>query len=360
MTDTFSFIIRTTDECNFNCSYCGIPKDAHRKMNNEVLFNLINKAIRSGKRKIFFIWHGGEPLSVGLDFYERAVNIQTEIQKSSPIIQIKNWLHTNGTLLTEDYCKFFAKYHFNISVSSDGPQKLHDKQRQYKNGKSTFNDVMKGIQLLHHCNFHPGVIAVLGKESLGFAKEIVDFFLSNNISYVSFNLQYKFFEENDFKTINSFNKFLIESHKYILGKNLPIQVRQIEWAKRSFTNKWELAIQCSHLATPCIYNYFGIDVNGNIFPGCTRIIDIFENGTPKFLIGNVITDDFKSAQNSLSFRRIEGIVRQHRLRCASTCDDFKYCYGGCTSQIIQTKETGFFSGYCANVKSMLNIVRIYK
>lgn len=360
MNDAFTFIIRTTDECNFNCLYCDIPKNAHRKMNNEVLFNLINKAIRSGKRKIIFIWHGGEPLSVGLDFYERAVNFQSDIHKSFPKIQIQNWLHTNGTLLTEDYCRFFAKYHFNVSVSIDGPRKLHNKLRQYKNGKPTFDDVIKGIQLLHHCHFHPGVIAVLGKESLGYAKEIIDFFLYNNIGYVSFNLQYKFFEENDFQTINSFNNFLSESHKYILDNNLPIQVRQIEWAKGSFTNKWELATQCSHLATPCIYNFFGIDVNGNIFPGCTRLIDIFENGTPKFLIGNVMSDDFGSAQRSPTFRKIEGIVRQHRIKCALTCDDFKYCYGGCTSQTIQSKKIGFFSGYCVNVKSILDIVRTCK
>ena len=81
MSDVCTFVIRITDTCNFRCSYCDIPSDKNRKMNDYVLSSLIEKAIKVDKTNIIFIWHGGEPLSVGLNFYEKAVNYQKEIQR---------------------------------------------------------------------------------------------------------------------------------------------------------------------------------------------------------------------------------------------------------------------------------------
>ena len=81
-------------------------------------------------REILFSWHGGEPTILGLDYFRRVVELQ---RKHCPAGKhIANSIQTNGVLLTDEWCRFFAAEKFGVGLSLDGPQELHDAYRVTK------------------------------------------------------------------------------------------------------------------------------------------------------------------------------------------------------------------------------------
>src|SRR5881394_957964 len=81
-------------------------------------------------------------------------------QKHADGKMIKNALQTNGTLLDDEWCRFFKQHNFLIGLSIDGPRQLHDKYRVDKQGKPTFDQVMHGMALLkrHKVDFNNLVV----------------------------------------------------------------------------------------------------------------------------------------------------------------------------------------------------------
>jgi sulfatase maturation enzyme AslB (radical SAM superfamily) len=138
-----SLLILITDACNMSCSYCygryGIKntplfmtKDTARKI---VDFSKINNI-----KKIAFF--GGEPL---LNF--SIIKEIVEYSKSMGMEMIYG-LTTNGTLVSKEVANYFKKNDIKVSVSIDGTKENHDKTRRYKNNSKTYDDVIKGIEIL--------------------------------------------------------------------------------------------------------------------------------------------------------------------------------------------------------------------
>lgn len=98
-------------------------------------------------KEVTFTWQGGEPTLMGLDFFRKVVELQKKYAK--PNQSIYNDLQTNGLLLDDDWCRFLKNHDFLVGISIDGPQELHDYARKTKNQKSTYDHVMRAIDLLH-------------------------------------------------------------------------------------------------------------------------------------------------------------------------------------------------------------------
>ena len=67
-------------------------------------------------------------------------------------MRLHNNFQTNGTLLNEEWCRFFHENNFLIGLSLDGPQELHDAYRLDKGGKPTFQRVLAAARLLQQHN----------------------------------------------------------------------------------------------------------------------------------------------------------------------------------------------------------------
>ena len=59
---------------------------------------------------------------------------------------------TNLTLLTDEMIKLFIDNDFNISVSLDGPEEIHDRYRVLKNGLGTFEIIMNNLKRIYKFN----------------------------------------------------------------------------------------------------------------------------------------------------------------------------------------------------------------
>ncbi len=147
--------------CNLNCDYCYyIPKaqmypDSDFYMTDEVLGSFTQQYIQAQHvPEVTFGWQGGEPLLMGIEFFERALGFQEKYRQ--PGTRIINTLQTNGTLIDENWATFFHEHNFLIGLSLDGPQPMHDAYRVDKASQPTWARVMRGAKLLkaHNVEFN--------------------------------------------------------------------------------------------------------------------------------------------------------------------------------------------------------------
>jgi uncharacterized protein len=137
--------------------------------------------------EVEFLWHAGEPLTVGVTFYEKALNVIHRYNSRN--IRVTNSIQTNATLINKRWCEFFSSANFSVGVSLDGPEFLHDRQRAKWSGSGSHREVMRGLGLLREYGIEPGVICVLTRESLKCPEEIFAFFHENNITKIAFNIE---------------------------------------------------------------------------------------------------------------------------------------------------------------------------
>ena len=156
--------------CNLRCDYCFylekeklFPEKEIFRMSDAVLESYIRQyAGAQPSPEVEFVWHGGEPTLLGIDFFRKAVEYQKPYRK---LKTIKNSLQTNGTLLTDEWCDFFKKNGFFIGISLDGPAEIHDRHRRNRGGEPSFDAVMKGLRLLQKHGVNYNVLACVAKET---------------------------------------------------------------------------------------------------------------------------------------------------------------------------------------------------
>ncbi len=116
--------------CNLACEYCyyleksnlyrSIDPAGKVVISDETLELFIKSYIEAQTTpKVMFTWHGGEALMRPVSFYRRVVELQ---HKYSRGIHIDNCIQTNGTLLTDQWCRFFRDNGWLVGISIDGPQ----------------------------------------------------------------------------------------------------------------------------------------------------------------------------------------------------------------------------------------------
>lgn len=181
--------------CNLSCKYCyyleknNLYKNADNKqdkfiMNDALLERFIEQYINSQTQsQIMFTWHGGETLMRPISFYKKAIELQ---KKYSQGYHIENTIQTNGTLLTDEWCRFFKENGWLVGVSIDGPQEFHDEYRRNKNGQPSFHKVMQGINLLNKYGVDWNAMAVVNDFNADYPLDFYNFFKEIGCHYIQF------------------------------------------------------------------------------------------------------------------------------------------------------------------------------
>ncbi|MBD9015136.1 MAG: anaerobic sulfatase-maturation protein [Prevotella sp.] len=175
--------------CNLACKYCyyleknNLYQNSHRHlMSDEMLEQFTREYIEAQTMpQVLFTWHGGEPLMRSIDFYKKALALQKKYAHGK---QIDNVIQTNGTLLTDEWCEFFAKNHWLVGISIDGPQEYHDHYRVTPAGKPSWEKVMQGISLLKKHRVEWNAMAVVNAYNAEHPLEFYHFFRDNGCQYL--------------------------------------------------------------------------------------------------------------------------------------------------------------------------------
>jgi uncharacterized protein len=176
--------------CNLNCTYCyylekqKLYPGSSFRMTDELLERFIRQYISVQQSPVIsFVWQGGEPTMLGLDFYKKVVELQ---HKHAGNKIIENSLQTNGTLITEEWGQFLKKHNFLVGISIDGPEHIHNKYRITINNKTSFSKVLEGIDILKHYQVEFNTLTVVHRNNAPHASEIYQFLKNIGSKYLQF------------------------------------------------------------------------------------------------------------------------------------------------------------------------------
>lgn len=343
-------ILQPTSFCNLDCSYCYLPdrKVAHRMLSSVTARLAEDLLSIDGKKRI--VWHGGEPLSTGIDYFSDLVKpfLNPKLQN-----KVVHSVQTNCTLLNDEWCELFKQHNFKVGISIDGPNSFNNQRVDLK-GRETYEKVIGGVKLLKKHNIQFSVIAVIGKSHYNKAKVLYDFFTELGCSSVGFNTQedegINLNISEDTEEINEFWREIFLAWK----ANPVIRVRELgnvlAWMKQICSGKqtyYDLSSIIDLIPT--------ISWDGNIVTLSPELHGAKSKKYNDFIVGNILDmklqDILKKAETEIYVKEfIEGWNS-----CKRQCEYFEFCGGGQASNkfyehgILNTTETI----YCRNVKKRL-------
>ncbi len=185
----FALMVKAAgSNCNLRCRYCyylGNDVSHHQLMTEECLRTLIRKYIEASPQPVLsFVWHGGEPMLRGLEFYRKAVAIQKELLPEG--WQCWNNLQTNGTLLNDEWGQFLKDEHFDVGISIDGTDFIHDEYRLDANGEGTYDLVADKIRLLMKYGIKPDLLCTVTQMTSEYGYEVYNNLKRFNTGWIQF------------------------------------------------------------------------------------------------------------------------------------------------------------------------------
>lgn len=178
--------------CNMKCRYCyylgkesRYPESTVFAMPRVLLEEYIVQHIEASEDEILrFSWHGGEPTLPGLHFFEQVIDIQRTHQP--PGRRVANGLQTNGLLLDDRWGRFLGSHDFQVGLSIDGPQRFHDRYRRDRKGRPTFNQTLRGFEILKKNGVKTEILCVVNDTNGGDPLGVYRFFRDIGASYITF------------------------------------------------------------------------------------------------------------------------------------------------------------------------------
>ncbi|MCM1438913.1 MAG: radical SAM protein [Roseburia sp.] len=321
-------IIKVTNGCNLRCKYC---YNAAKKFKSAIIpLETVEKTFSafSDYDCIQVIFHGGEPMLAGLDFYEKVLELEKRVTAFNGVT-FENLIQTNATLIDKRWLNFFKKHKFAVGISFDG---IYNDAYRGETQK-----VLKSIELLKKEGFNFGSIAVVTDPEYDLYKNYEYFKtlgITVDFSYVAIEGGAK-----DISVLDSENytKQMVDLFDKWIYDREGVAVRNIDFMiKKILKCNYEYCTNGS-----CIGNFYCVDVDGSLY-GCSM------ESAKKYCFGNI--SEFSNVHdviNSENFKRyISGSI-ERRKKCAASCAYFDYCKGGCTDNAITNGDiTSPNKSYC--------------
>jgi uncharacterized protein len=324
----FSLLIKPTSaDCNLRCDYCFYlsraalyPHTSRHRMSAEVLEQLIRTYLATDQPQYVFLWQGGEPTLMGLEFFRRVTSLQRKYGRPGAVVA--NGVQTNGVLIDDALAAHWAAYHFLVGVSLDGPAAVHDRYRRTSGGHGSHSRVLQGIECLKRHGVEFNALVLVSTANVERGREIYEYLCELGIYY----------------------------HQYIpcvefdpRGRPLPFTITASQWGdflcavfdawlagdfRRVSVRLFDSILvrmlggdhTICHMGRNCC-QYFVVEYNGDVYP-----CDFFVEADTK--LGNIMQDSWQALHDSPAYRAFGRQKSAWHKRCAS-CPYLDYCAGDC-------------------------------
>jgi len=315
--------------CNLRCRYCyNSAEFQHRSKPPSMALDTAEALHRSlidlGSKKVKLIWHGGEPLLRGIDFFRAVVAIQRDLLLELPDLTLENSIMTNATLMTNEWAAFFKENNWRVGVSLDGPAHVHNKYRVDAKGKGTFDTVLEGIRTVQNAGLSVGLIAVVTSHTVKHQpSEVYEFLSSESRNFDLLPCWEAPWEERT-------AEYVVEPQAFL---EFMKSIFDIWWEEDNPEDNIRLfrsLIQGTIGGRPrsCAFNgncsqFIAVDSNGSVYP-CGKFA-----GIPEFYLGDINTQALIEILNSQACLEYLQIANHVPDKCLA-CSWFSVCHNGCT------------------------------
>ncbi len=337
-------VLQPTPFCNINCRYCYLPgRDEKTVMPLQTVITIFEKIFAAGwsSSHLTVIWHAGEPLVLPTSYYQAAFEAIEALRPSG--IELRHSIQTNGMLIDQDWCDFIKKWQIGVGVSIDGPRHLHDANRVTRAGKGTFDRTIAGIRLLRRENVTFHVITVLSEKSMCAPDELLDFYVSEGIDDVCFNVEesegtYVSGLLSSSNPANSFRYFL-DRFWTLSRKGSRIQfIREIDgMIPRIFRPEQS----CAENAQVEPFGMVNIDCHGNVSSFSPELLGYKNAKYNDFIVGNILSESLEDMLRSPAMQAMTRDITAGVEMCRKECDYFSVCGGG--APVNKLAENGSFA-----------------
>jgi uncharacterized protein len=332
--------------CNLDCAYCyylskeRLYPGSRFRMASELLETYTRQYIEAQRvPEVTFVWQGGEPTLMGLDFFRLVVEFQQEYRQQS--VRIHNALQTNGITLDDEWCRFFRKHNFLVGISLDGPCDLHDAYRVDKGGKPTFDHVMAGVALLKQHGVDFNILATVHAANADHPLEVYRFLRDEvGASFIQFIPIVERDNETGFQEGDKVTERSVAGRQY--GDFL-IAIFD-EWVRRDvgrvFVQIFDVALTAWLGQRPglCIFEEtcgtaLVMEHNGDLY-SCDHFVE------PRYKLGNIQEISLVEMVGSEQQRQF-GLAKRDTLpRYCRECQVRFICNGGCPKNRILRAPDG--------------------
>ena len=368
--------------CDIKCDYCFylekralFASDEPYRMPDAVLAAYIEQYVEAQPTPVVeFVWHGGEPTLLGVDFFRRVVELQAPYRARK---EIRNTLQTNALSLDDEWCAFFKANDFFIGVSLDGPQDIHDRYRKDRHGAGTFERVMAGVRLLQKHQVEFNALACVGRDTAYRPLDVYRFFKDAGIHYIQFTPIVERMPAPATQTLGlwlaspaaldreetntevtpwtvepeAYGDFLIALYDEWVRKDVGTTfVMNFEWA---------LTVWVGEPSPVCIFSKtcgraVAMEHDGSVF-ACDHYV------YPEYKLGNVLTDNLgemveRSVASGFGPHKEKTLPRYCR-----ECEVKEACWGGCPKHRFAKTPDGEpgLHYLCAGYKKFFRHIRKY-
>ncbi len=296
-------IFVVTNACNLSCVYCQAKDKAHRSfgyMTEEIAYRAVDIALESPARKLNFEFQGGEPL-LNFSIIQKIIEY-TEERRGEKEVQYT--IVSNFSLLTEEILDYLLNHDVSICTSLDGPQFLHDCNRPFASGGSSYEQANRGISLLKKRGCNVSAIQTTTRHSLLYARQIVEEYGQLKTPGIFLRpLTPLGFAKNDWEQIGyepeeflifyreAFDEILKINREGVYFPELHASYFLRKILQNNPYNYMELRSPCGASVGQMAYYY-----DGQIYT-CDEARMVGEAGDHAFCLGNVFENDYDSLMN---------------------------------------------------------------
>lgn len=355
MINNWSLLVKPTHSCNLNCKYCYEKPNRDKYKNITMSYETVDKIARLASehaKDITWIWHGGEPTLVGVEWYRRVQDIFYKYYNSN----FRQDMQSNGLLLDKEWAKLSRETRINIGVSYDGPdmtERVGSQAQRIENGLKCF--IEEGIPI--------GIITVINSSNVHRMIYLYDYFKErfnyNKNFNVAFNRIYRSNGslENNIEASNDiYNEYFKEFYNYWLHDDSSNAMDERTAMQMSaIVMGDQRGLTCAY--SDCRYKWIGVNANGDVYP-CDRYVpDIYYMGNIKDAAS--ITDLY----NTTGYRQYVNDIDKRFATVCKECGYLSYCRGDCNANHIAVSGTAAGNdaegckGFISSFKTVYSVLR---
>ena len=352
-------VLQPTGFCNIACTYCYLPdRDTRHVMAQSTVRRTFEEVFASGwaSPEMIVLWHAGEPMAAPIEFYREA--FATIAALCPDTVHLKHSFQTNGTLISDEWCRLFLEWNVGIGVSVDGPREIHDRNRRTRSGRGTFDKTMAGIRCLQRNGVPFHALTVLGREGMADPDGMAAFYEDAGIVKVCFNVEEsegtyvsELFDTPRDELRSRFAVFLRSFwHRARAGGKIGF-VRELDQLMPRLFRPDDIEprnIQAEPLAM------LNVDSHGNVSSFSPELLGMRNEAYGDYLLGNIAVNSLAEIHDKCVASALYRDIRAGIDACASGCDYYSVCGGG--SPVNKLFENGSFTGTTTSFCTLTQMV----